>query len=150
METSIERTCSTASCALHISGAKLADALLNLGVPFATSYGPSLGPGYPEWQHARKMFHVPCNCAPDTDQPVEAGFSRCSKCRGCSIQGEIPPMLRAKPVSSAWTLCAQHAFTVFTACHNVHWARGSTKNTSLMKTKCSPCAPIASGNGRCS
>ena len=150
METSIERTRSTASCALHISGAKLTDALLNLGVPFATSYGPSWGPGCPDLQHARKMFHVPCNCAPEPDQPVETGFSRCSKCHWFSMQREIPTMLRAKPVSSARTLCAQHAFTVSTACRNVHWARGSTNNTSLTKTKCSPCAPIASGNGRCS
>ena len=77
METTIERTRSTILCALHISGAKLTDALLNLGVPFATSYGPSWRPGYPDRQHARKMFHILCNCDPETDQPVETGFSRC-------------------------------------------------------------------------
>ena len=81
-----ERTRHTAPCALNIPGPKLTEALINHGVPFAAAYGPSWGPGHPEWESARKLFHVPCNCVPDVGQPVAIGFSRCSTFHGFSIQ----------------------------------------------------------------
>ena len=62
LDIAIERTRTTARCATHASAAKITEALINLGAPFATAYGPSWGPGFPEWNVARQLFHVTCNC----------------------------------------------------------------------------------------
>ena len=132
----------------NVPGAKLTKALTNHGVPFATAYGPSWGPGYPEWESARKTFHVPCNCVPDVGQPVAIGFSRCSRCHGFSIHGEIPSQAPCKVCRGTFgTVCVAfcNGFHSMTQCA---LGKGSTKNTTMMHTNCCLCVLIAFGNGR--
>ena len=111
LDTVIERTRTTARCATHASAAKITEALINLGVPFATAYGPSWGPGFPEWNAARQLFHVPCNCEFPDEHPVTSVFARCRHCHGYSIHCEAPAQAPCKA-------CGRSSDTVCAACHN--------------------------------
>ena len=69
------------------------------------------GPGFPEWNAARQLFHVPCNCEFPDEHPVTSVFARCRHCHGYSIRCEAPAQAPCKA-------CGRSSDTVCAACHN--------------------------------
>ena len=108
-DSAITRIRAAVPFARTVSSAKIEEVLVGLGVPFPTAFGYSWGACYPDWKIARKLFHVPCQC----DSPIAPSsnmLSRCSRCHGYSLHGDIPSNATCKA-------CGRSSDSVCAACH---------------------------------